>query len=107
MSSNCDKVIIEKTYSNDGPIIKMALLDLAELGNKEFVAGIPVKKFEFETPRVATAKRFAKFNGKKVKEVFTFTKDVDGTLKSVSLKRFKKSFVRYTYPLGGIICRAN
>lgn len=105
MSSSCDKIALEKAYDNDGAVIKLVLHDLAELGNEEFKAGVSLEKFEFTDKNTAIAKRFSHYNGKKVKEVYRFEKDDQGNFKSVSLKRFKRSFVRFTYPLGGIVCR--
>ena len=105
MSSTCDNIQIEKAYGDDGAVIKFTLHDLAELGNEEFKAGVELDRFEFKSSTKVIAKRFSTFDGKKVKEVYQLEKDKNGNLKSVSLKRFKRSFVRFTYPLGGIICR--
>ena len=105
MNSSCDKMVFEKAYSDGGAVIKMTLHDLEELGNPEFSAGVSLKDFEFENKFTAVAKRFSRYDGKKVKEVFTFQKDNTGKFKSVSLKRFKRSFFTFSYPLGGINCR--
>lgn len=105
MNSSCDKMVFEKAYSDGGVVIKMTLHDLAELGNTEFTAGVSLDDFEFENRFTAVAKRFSRYDGKKVKEVYTFQKDNAGNLKTVSLKRFKRSFFTFSYPLGGINCR--
>lgn len=105
MSSSCDKILIEKTYGSNGAVIKFTLHDLAELGNEEFQAGVPFDKFEFKNSSTVIAKRFSHFDGKKVREVYRLEKDQQGNPKSISLKRYKRSFVRFTYPLGGIVCR--
>lgn len=105
MSSNCDKVSMEQTFDNDGPVLMLTLHDLAELGNTPYKAGIPFEKLKIKSQLVVEGKRFAKFKGKKVKEVFRFEKDADGNLKQVSMKRYKRKLVSYSYPLGGIVCR--
>ena len=103
--STCDKIEVEKVFGNGIPIFKITMQDLAELGNLEYQAGVPSKKFKYNGITVAEASRFTKFNGKRVKEVFKFEKNADGTFKQLSLKRYKRSVIRYSYPLGGTICR--
>lgn len=105
MPSTCDKIEIKKSYDGDEAIVKIVLHDLAELGNEEFTSGVPLKKFEFEDSRTLVAKRFSRYDGVRVKEVYTFKKDENNKTSLVQLKRFKRSLVRYTYPLGGIVCR--
>lgn len=104
-SSSCDKLLVEKTYSDDEKIVRLTLHDLGELGDKEVISGIELKKFKYIEQNTAQAERFSKFQGKRVKEVFTFTKGEDGTFKTVSLIRYKRKLLRYGYSLGGIVCR--
>ena len=105
--STCDKIELIKANTDEGKIVKLVLHDLAELGNEEFKAGVLLKKFKFKNSRLAEAKRFSRYDGKKVREVYRFEKDKEGNFKSVSLKRYKRSLIHFTYPLGGIVCRPN
>ncbi len=106
MPSTCDKIQLSQSYDEDERIIKINLHDLAELGNEEFSSGVALKKFKFEDPKTLIAKRFSSYNGTRVKEVYTFQKDENNRPSLVQLRRFKRSLVRYTYPLGGIVCRS-
>ena len=105
MTSTCDKIEISKTSDGDEAVVKIVLHDLAELGNEEFISGVALKKFDFDDSRTLVAKRFSKYNGVRVKEIYTFKKDENNRPSLVQLRRFKRSLVRYTYPLGGIVCR--
>jgi hypothetical protein len=103
--SSCDSIKLERTYSDDEKIVKITLHDLRELGDKEVVSGVELKKFEFINRNTARAERFGRFQGKRVKEVFTFIKDDNDQFKTVSLVRYKRKLLRYGYSIGGIICR--
>ena len=104
-ASSCDAIRLEKAYSDDEKIVKITLHDLRELGDKEVVSGVELKKFKFINRNTARAERFGRFQGKRVKEVFTFIKDDDDQFKKVSLVRYKRKLLRYGYSIGGIICR--
>ncbi|MFT6070003.1 MAG: hypothetical protein ACJAT2_002484 [Bacteriovoracaceae bacterium] len=103
--SSCDQILVEKTYSDDEKVLKITLQDLAELGDEEVVSGVELKRFEFTDRYTAKAERFGRYQGKRVKEVFTFVKDDQGRFVSVSLVRYKRKLYRYGYSIGGIICR--
>ncbi len=103
--SSCDQILVEKTYSDDEKVVRITLQDLAELGDEAVVSGIELKKFEFTDRYTAKAERFGRYQGKRVKEVFTFVRDDTGAFVSVSLVRYKRKLLRYGYSLGGIICR--
>jgi len=105
IESNCDKVQLTTSSSSEGLVVKVLLLDLVELGNPEFKAAILLSKFKLKNSNKLVAKRYSHYNGKKVREVYTLEKDDQGKLKSISLKRYKRSLVRFSYSLGGIICR--
>lgn len=103
--SSCDRIKVEKAYSDDEKIVKVTLHDLSELGDEEVVSGIELKRFEFTNRNTARAERFGRYQGKRVKEVFIFEKGDDDQFKAVSLVRYKRKLLRYGYSIGGIICR--